>query len=157
MNEYESAMKRGHDALLNDQRFPSWRTQPRRRFLVVALCLGLLAFLAAQPLDNPFLALAGLLTFLATWLMLRLTTRGVADLPDPALDERQVFVRDRSYLHAYRIVGASLAVLVIAAEAWHVITRAPIPADLVTRVCSTFLFLALAAPSCVVAWTETEA
>jgi len=47
--------------------------------------------------------------------MLRTAVRSVADLPDEQIDERQVALRDRTYLIAYRILAVTFAWLVFAA------------------------------------------
>jgi len=46
---------------------------------------------------------------------LRTAVRRVADLPDEEIDERQVALRDRTYLIAYRILAVAVAWLVFAA------------------------------------------
>jgi hypothetical protein len=46
---------------------------------------------------------------------LRTAVRRVADLPDEEIDERQVALRDRTYLIAYRILAVTVAWLVFAA------------------------------------------
>jgi hypothetical protein len=47
--------------------------------------------------------------------VLRMAVRSVADLPDEEIDERQVALRDRTYLIAYRILAVTVAWLVLAA------------------------------------------
>jgi hypothetical protein len=47
--------------------------------------------------------------------VLRTAVRRVPDLPDEEIDERQVALRDRTYLIAYRILAATFAWLVLAA------------------------------------------
>jgi len=46
--------------------------------------------------------------------MLRTAVRRVPDLPDEEIDERQVALRDRTYLIAYRILAVTVAWLVLA-------------------------------------------
>jgi hypothetical protein len=46
---------------------------------------------------------------------LRTAVRRVADLPDEEIDERQVALRDRTYLIAYRLLAVTVAWLVLAA------------------------------------------
>jgi len=47
--------------------------------------------------------------------ILRTAVRRVADLPDEDIDERQVALRDRTYLVAYRILAVTVAWLMLAA------------------------------------------
>ncbi len=47
--------------------------------------------------------------------VLRTAVRRVPDLPDEEIDERQVALRDRTYLIAYRILAVTFAWLVLAA------------------------------------------
>jgi hypothetical protein len=47
--------------------------------------------------------------------VLRTAVRRVADLPDEDIDERQVALRDRTYLVAYRILAVTVAWLVLGA------------------------------------------
>ncbi len=47
--------------------------------------------------------------------VLRTAVRRVPDLPDEEIDERQVALRDRTYLIAYRILAVTVAWLVLAA------------------------------------------
>ncbi len=47
--------------------------------------------------------------------VLRTAVRRVADLPDEDIDERQIALRDRTYLIAYRILATTVAWLLLAA------------------------------------------
>jgi len=49
------------------------------------------------------------MTWFVTWFLLRRLVQEAADLPDDRLDEREIAVRDRSFLEAYRLLGAALA------------------------------------------------
>jgi hypothetical protein len=69
---------------------------------------GLGLKLVADPL--PLFAVAAALG----WIV-RTAVRRVADLPDEDIDERQIALRDRTYLIAYRIVGATVLWLMLAA------------------------------------------
>jgi hypothetical protein len=89
--------------------------------------------------------------------VLRTAVRRVPDLPDEEIDERQVALRDRTYLIAYRILSVTVAWLVLAA---YIVADAS-----ATRVVSSsvadwimadamFLIIPLVAflPSAVLAW-----
>lgn len=104
-----------------------------------------------------FLLLTGLLG-----LTVRTAVRSVADLPDDRLDERQVALRDRSYLVAYRIVATSFAALLVAAYIVADATATRAAADAVaTWVVSDLLFAILPLvtflPSAVLAWYSEDA
>lgn len=80
---------------------------------LVLLALGSCAVVyAAAFLERDLSALVqvtgGLVFFLAYFLLRRLVQEA-ADLPNDRLDEREVAARDRSYLEAYRMLGAAVA------------------------------------------------
>ncbi len=134
----------------------SFATQPRRRLMVVLVAVSLIGYMIGDLLDNPLLTLISLLAFLGGALLLRLTTQGVADLPDAALDERQVSVRNSAYLRAYRVLGGAVALVVIGMFVWELLKLGPVPVATVQLMTTSCLFLAMVAPSCVVAWWEKE-
>jgi hypothetical protein len=89
--------------------------------------------------------------------MLRTAVRRVADLPDEDIDERQVALRDRTYLIAYRILAVTFAWLALAAyivgdaSATRVVSSSVadwIMADVMFVVIPLVAFL----PSAVLAW-----
>jgi hypothetical protein len=59
-------------------------------------------------LGNLICAIGGVLLLIG-YLLLRTSVRHVADSPDELLDERQIALRDRSYLHAYRWLAGILS------------------------------------------------
>jgi hypothetical protein len=100
---------------LSDTRFDRLRTRARRRQLVAAMLASIGATSASFWLGWPIVAAAALLAGIAVWGLLRAAVRTLADLPDDVLDERQLQVRDRAYLHAYRAFAGLAMVAVIAA------------------------------------------
>ena len=61
-----------------------------------------------------FGAIPGIVVVLAgvvVWWLLRMSVRLVADLPEEYLDERQADLRNRSYVDAYRWLGAGVVIL----------------------------------------------
>ncbi len=113
---------------LDDPRFERLRN-PRARRRLVAAMVGLLAVELAlcAALDvAPLPAAAGLAVVLLVFVVLlgtlKATTRGVEELPEHALDERQAQLRGRAYARAYRIgatlvvAGAALTVLWVGAD-----------------------------------------
>jgi hypothetical protein len=131
-----------------------WKSLQRRRLLVLGLLLSLAAYMAGQTAGYPAITLAALVLFLCTAVIIRRTTGEVADKPADYLDERQVQVRNRSYLMAYRLTAATVAVAMLVVAAFG---AAAIPKQVVLTVLSGMLFFSIVAPSCIVAWTEKEA
>jgi uncharacterized membrane protein len=82
------------------------RTRPARLALIV---LGAVLVVGVIPAFAAGGAIWGIaITALAylVWWLLRLSIRTVADLPDRFLDERQIAVRNRAYLDAFRIYAS---------------------------------------------------
>jgi hypothetical protein len=144
-------------------RVERWRPLPRRRMLVAMALTGWVVYVVGQAVDDPAASVAwplgslvGLLVMWGAWGVLRGAIRSMADLPDERLDERQIQVRDRSYLHAYRIVGglgAALGIVTIGMDALDVRT---VPTDWLQTTAFGLMFLMMVLPSCVVGWQETE-
>jgi cellobiose-specific phosphotransferase system component IIC len=157
-DEYYLATRRlGYDRLLFGTGFARWRTQKRRR-IQVASALGALAlYTGGALLGFPVASLFGLVVFLAFAMLLRVTTRGLADLPGSVLDERQLAVRNAIYVAAYRVTGGLFAVLAVICIALSWMNRAQISTAASLQAILGALFLAIVTPSCLVAWTEREA
>lgn len=143
-------------ALLHGNSFGWLRPQGRRRSLVMLFVLGLVAYVMGGPLALPWLTLAGLTVLLGVAVLLRITTRGVADLPTDALDERQVMVRNATYVSAYRLTGSFFAVLALVCVGLAWMGQQAVSTDVAMQVLFGCLFASMAIPSCVVAWTEQE-
>ena len=115
---HDADSQRKVEGMLNDQRFPWLRTRTARRVLVVASGLLAVALIPAFEEGGTLIGTAILVATWACWLVLRVSVRTVADLPDRFLDERQRAQRDRAYLGAFRIysfvVGALATVGLIA-------------------------------------------
>ncbi|MGF1666781.1 MAG: hypothetical protein ACFCVC_10990 [Acidimicrobiia bacterium] len=144
-------------------RMERWRPQPRRRLLVAVAVAGWVVYVVGQVVDTPLRSVAwpltslvGLLLMLGAWGLLRAAIRSMADLPDERLDERQVQVRDRSYLHAYRIVGGLGATLGLATIGMDALDVRTIPTDWLQTTAFGLMFLMMVLPSCVVGWQEAE-
>lgn len=101
----------------NDTRFNYLRTRSSRRFLIALMTIltVLVAFSSALPskASSYVAALGGLLLFTG-YLVIRTSVRYIADSPDELLDERQIALRDRSYLYSYRIISSVFIVIIIA-------------------------------------------
>lgn len=101
----------------NDTRFNFLRTRRSRRVMVVGLSIvtALVPVTSALPAKaSSYLAILGGLVLLAGFLLLRTSVRHIADSPDELLDERQIALRDRSYLHSYRIISGVFSLLLVA-------------------------------------------
>lgn len=132
---------------------PPPTTLQKRRLLVIGVIASLCMYMAGDLTSYPFLTLGGLILLFISAVMVRRTTHSVADQVDESLDERQVKVRNLSYLTAYRLTGAMLAIALLAVFAFRGVA---IPKETVRAVVSGMLFFAIVAPSCVVAWTEKD-
>lgn len=155
-----------------EQRFATRRA---RRRLVIAwsavLVLGTALTLAERLQDalGPALVIDGIGVKLVTdrlplflvagalgWVV-RTAVRSVADLPDEDIDERQIALRDRTYLVAYRILATTVAWLLLAA--WIVADASAtriVSASVADWIMSDALFfiitLILFLPSAILAW-----
>lgn len=102
----EDRARRDVDAVMRDRRYDRLRTPLARRLLVAAVLTGIAAIavvtltvgmLAAQPL---------ILATIVVFLLLRVSVRAVADLPEQFLDERQLTLRYQVHQSAYLVLGA---------------------------------------------------
>lgn len=104
-----AAVAANAEKLMADTAYDRYRTRRARVLLVV----GFLALLVLIPVA--YLAvgsLAGLIVVLVgagVWSLLRVSVRTIADLPDDYLDERQLAVRNASYVESYRYLGGAVA------------------------------------------------
>jgi general stress protein CsbA len=101
----------------NDTRFNFLRTRKSRRLMIAGLSLltVLVALSSALPTKaSSYVGTLGGLFLLIGYLLLRTSVRHIADSPDELLDERQIALRDRSYLHSYRIISSVFALLLVA-------------------------------------------
>ncbi len=88
--------------VMHDTRWDRLRTK-RARVRIVAAMLAMLVAVPVAWVTLPALAALGVLAVaIAVWWVLRMSVRVIADLPEEYLDERQVRVRDRAYVDAYR-------------------------------------------------------
>lgn len=98
------------------QRLVRGRTYPRLLIAVSLLsCAAIYAagFTAGHP--AAVLSIVGGLAWLPMYFALRRHVQEAADLPDEWLDEREIGLRDRSYLEAYRLLGGAVAVSLLVA------------------------------------------
>ncbi len=127
-----NARTRRRARTLDDPRFERLRN-PRARRRLVAAMVGLLAVELAlcAALDVALWpAAAGLAVVLVAFVLLlgtlKATTRGVEELPEHALDERQAQLRGRAYARAYRI-GSTLVIAAAALTMLWLSADLPVP------------------------------
>jgi hypothetical protein len=153
---YSEASERGHDRLLHTNFPAGWRSQRSRRIQVLFAGAALALYTGAGLLGFPAASAVGLVVFLALTVVLRLTTRGLADLPGSVLDERQLSVRNLVYVNAYRVTGGLIAVLATVCIGLTFLSRTQISTEASLQALLAALFIAIVTPSCLLAWTERE-
>lgn len=100
-----------------DTKFNYLRTPKMRKSLVLSNCIMTLIVLFSSIVPSAyskFVTYTGPLFLLAGYLLIRTSVRHIADTPDELLDERQIAIRDRSYLHSYRIISSLFALVIVA-------------------------------------------
>lgn len=149
-------------AVLDDPRFERFRDRPARRRLALGL-VGLLVvetglLLGFSVVASPTgAALVGvglvvlLLAFVVLLGALKASTRGVEELPDRVLDEREVQVRGYVYATAYRIGLALLTALLAVVVIWDA-AGWPVGTPVLSAVAVVTFHVALVLPTLVAAW-----
>ncbi len=149
--------KKTTDQYFSESHLAAWRTQKRRRMQVICALASLALYISGALLGFPVASLCGLVLFLALALLLRITTNGLADLPASALDERQLAVRNATYVAAYRVTGGLIGVLAIICIGLTCFDHSQISTSASLEALLGALFIAIVTPSCLLAWTEREA
>ena len=153
---------RGHRRArtLDDPRFERYRNARSRRRLaatLIALLVAEAALLVA--LDHALWpAVAGLAVVLVAFLLclgtLKAATRGIEELPEAVLDERQWEIRGRVFAASYRI-GTGLLTVALAIIALWAMLEWPAPGEgLATAAVVVAFQVALALPSLVAAFRD---
>lgn len=93
------------DALMRDRRYDRLRSPLARRALVVVVAVCIVAMAAVTLRAGMLAAQPVILVAIVAFLLLRVSVRAVADLPEEYLDERQLTLRYRVYQDAYRWLG----------------------------------------------------
>jgi len=97
------------DRLMADTAYDRFRTR-RARLLLVTGYLALIVLIPVAYLAvNQFVGLLVVLGAAGVWSLLRVSVRTIADLPDEYLDERQLAVRNASYVESYRYLSGAVA------------------------------------------------
>jgi hypothetical protein len=101
----------------SDTTFNFLRTRKSRRLMIASMSLltVLVAFTPSLPEKaSSYLGIAGGILLMCGYLLIRTSVRHIADAPDELLDERQIALRDRSYLHSYRIISSVFILVILA-------------------------------------------
>jgi len=98
----EQAVAANAARIMSDTRFQALRTRPARVALAVSMIALILLIPLAWMLWGTIPGLLAVGAGFVVWLLLRLSVRLVADLPEEYLDERQTDLRNRTYLDSYR-------------------------------------------------------
>ena len=156
----EVDLERKVERLQRDQKFQWLRTRNARRLLVIVTTLLIVGIIPSWAQVGAILGLAVTAAAFASWWLLGMSTRSIADLADRFLDERQRAVRNRSYFNAYRIYVSIIGgVATVGLVAFILVNES----DAVTLTTTWnqamggvffVLALAMALPSMVVAWQD---
>lgn len=102
----EADLERKVDRVLTDSRFDAMRTRPARLALIALGTVLVVGIIPAYAAGGAIWGIAVTGLAYISWWLLRLSIRTIADLPDRFLDERQIAVRNRAYLDAFRIYAS---------------------------------------------------
>lgn len=133
-------------------------TDPTRaRLLVVLAVASCAAIYSSAFLGSSLSEVASIvrgLVWFPVYFLLRRCVQEAADLPDERLDEREVAVRDRCYLVAYRLIGATVALSLILAVADDAADSRIVVSW--NGPWAAVLLLSAALPSAVLAWSQAS-
>jgi len=143
----------------NDTRFNYLRTRNSRRIMIAVMSFltVLVTFSSALPSKaSSYVGVLGGLLLLIGYLFIRTSVRHIADSPDELLDERQIALRDRSYLHSYRIISSIFVIILVALFIRIELSETPYEITEWWGTGSWFALIMLMAglPSMVVAWLD---
>lgn len=140
---------------LTDSRWDHLRTRRVRRGLVLAWLVTTALIAVAWPAGAiAWVGLPGIAAWIVAFTLLRRSVRSLADLPEEFLDERQIAVRDRVYLHAYRIFSLGVLLLLFALAV--VVDRYGLAYESVSGAMWLAIGTSMGLPSAVLAWQTTD-
>lgn len=146
------------EAALYSENFAWLRSQHARRLLVVTSVLAVFASTGARLADWPIIALAAILTFLATWMGLRIAVRKIVDLPDAYIDERMRDRRGIAYRHAYTGIGALISVFMVTHIALSLLAKnrgwPEMTGEIWFELAFSLIFMMMILPNAIYAWNE---
>lgn len=143
----------------SDTRFNYLRKRRSRRMMIAILTLltiivALSSFLPGK--SSSYVGTIGGLLLLVGYLLIRTSVRHIADSPDELLDERQIALRDRSYLHSYRIIATVFSLILVALFIRIDLSESPL--EILdwwgTGTWFSLIMLMAGLPSMVVAWLD---
>lgn len=143
------------ERILNDTTYDRFRTRRSQRALVAAYVALTIAIPCAWLIGGPIAGIVTVLAALAVYLLLRVSVRSIADLPDHVLDERMRRERDSVYVVSFRTVSAvamiALNIAFVAVEFRDEAATISFDGDAVNAVYWTMLAVVLGIPSVVMA------
>jgi len=156
----EADRERKVERVMGDRLFQRTRTRTVRRVLSILTAGLCVAIVPAFAQGGTVLGVVVTLAAAASWWLLRISIRTIADLPDRFLDERQRALRNRSYVVAYLILGWIVAALATIGLVAFVIVSENDAVTLTTTwnqalgVVLSLTLLISVLPSLVVAWRD---
>lgn len=99
------------DRLMADTHYDWLRTRRARLTLVAGYVICLVLIAACYLALGSIAGILAVLLAIGVWVLLRLSVRTIADLPDDYLDERQAAMRNAAYVEAYQWLGGSVGTL----------------------------------------------
>ena len=171
---FEGVTEKGVKSLLTDEnsKYRWLRSQRNRRILVLVMTLGLVlmamgSYWSTLKTNMNFsggtaviiysvTAIFVILAVLVSYLLLRISVRGIGDAPDELLDERQIKVRDTSFRYAYYAMGYLIAGLLILMLSGPELKLFEPDGNDGSYLIITVLFAFASMPSMVLAWREHD-
>ncbi len=136
------------------------RSQQRRRALCVVCVASLVLVLFDVFTDSPFVALGGMILFIASLLGLRRAVRKILDLPDRYVDERMRQVRGEVYRLAFIAAGGLVGAIILLHIGLEVLQSLEVTATLSSeqwfRLMFVQLFALMSLPNLIYAWRERD-
>ena len=102
---YEETNRRRADTVMRDRTYDRLRTPSARRSLVAVVALFLVAVPFTALVAGNVAAVVVCLPAAAAVVLLKVSVRSLADVPEDCLDERQLALRHRVHHEAYRWLG----------------------------------------------------
>ena len=94
------------ERILNDTTYDRFRTPRSQRLLVAAYIAVTIAIPLCWLIGGAIAGILAVLVAIVVYLLLRVSVRSIADLPDHVLDERMRRERDSVYLVSFRTLGS---------------------------------------------------
>ena len=105
------AVEKRAERLMADTHYDRLRTRPARIALVVGFVASLILVAVCYLALGTIAGILAVVLAIGVWVLLRLSVRTIADLPDEYLDERQAAIRNASYVQAYQWLGGLVGLL----------------------------------------------